>query len=89
MMRARNERERMLCNISIISFTIVDLTLYLDTHSDDKRAQEYFNHYIRLLNKLKEEFAMKYGPLNLATAGGNCDDNWRWATMPMPWEGVC
>ena len=89
MMRARNERERLLCDISIVSFTVVELTLYLDTHSDDKRAQEYFNHYICMLNKLEKDYALKYGPLNLANAGEKCEDNWRWANMPLPWEGVC
>lgn len=87
MMKCKNDRERMLCDISMVSFAVVDLTLYLDTHSCDSQAQDYFNHYVRLLNQMEREYAMKYGPLNLSTADSYSKE-WKWAAMPMPWEGV-
>ena len=34
MMKCKNDRERMLCDISMVSFAVVDLTLYLDVPTD-------------------------------------------------------
>ena len=79
--------EQMLRDISIIDFTVVDLSLYLDTHPDDHTALEYFNHYNRINHQMKKEFSKLYYPLSLQYADGN--DDFRWATAPMPWEGVC
>lgn len=36
------QQERSLRNISIISFVVVELTEYLDTHPDDRDALSYF-----------------------------------------------
>lgn len=38
------EMNRMLKDIGIIDFALVELNEYLDTHPFDKRAMEYFNH---------------------------------------------
>ena len=39
------EGMRMLNDISIVDFVLVDLSLYLDTHPFDQEAMEYFNHF--------------------------------------------
>ena len=74
-------------DIGIVSFTLVDLTLFLDTHPYDRTAMEYFNHYVRIKNQLEREFSMKYYPLNLSMAESNKE--WRWGMAPLPWEGGC
>ncbi len=84
---AGSEQTRMLKDISVISFTLVELTLYLDTHPFDKQAMEYFNHYARIENQLKQEFAAKYYPLNATYSMDNKE--WSWVLAPMPWEGGC
>lgn len=86
-MMQENDRSRMLKDISIISFVVVELTLYLDTHPHDKEAMEYFNHYARLEKQLKQDFADKYYPLNATLS--NDTKEWSWALAPMPWEGGC
>ena len=43
-----NHKEELLMDIGIVSFTLVDLTLFLDTHPNDRTAMEYFNHYVRI-----------------------------------------
>ena len=88
MMKGRTEQERMLCDISMVDFAVVELTLFLDTHPADQKALEYFQHYNRVLNQLQREYANKFGPLNLSSADAYCGE-WKWAMMPMPWEGVC
>ena len=63
-----SEQNRMLKDISIIDFTLVDLNEYLDTHPYDKQAMEYFNHYARIKNQMMRDFSARYYPLT-----GNCN----------------
>lgn len=79
------EQAHALCNISIASFVVTDLTLYLDTHPHDRDALSYFSYYNRMLNKMSEEFAAKYYPLTIANAD-SCSKEWKWGTAPLPWE---
>ena len=64
-----------------------ELVLYLDTHPDDRRAMEYFNHYNRIKMQMEREFSQKYFPLNTGLA--DCSKEWRWGMAPLPWEGEC
>jgi len=82
-------RQKLLKEISAVDFAIVDLNEYLDTHPDDKDAVAYIKQYITILRRLKEEFASLYGPLNMYDAGFNDCSDWKWARMPLPWEGGC
>lgn len=81
------EGKRMLNDISIVGFVLVDLSLYLDTHPYDQEAMEYFNHYSRIRNKMTRDFSMRFFPLttDLAESG----KEWRWGAAPLPWEGEC
>ena len=84
-----NEQEKLLHDIGILDFIVVELSLYLDTHPTDRNAMEYFNHYNRMNNQAKKEYSRKFGPLTIALADTcECGD-WTWATLPMPWEGGC
>ncbi len=83
-----NEQERLLREIGMIDFVIIEMNLYLDTHPNDKNAIEYLNHYVRLKNQALRDYAARYGPLTLSSAD-SCSKEWNWALMPWPWEGVC
>lgn len=80
------EREKLLCWIDMVSFSLVDITLYLDTHPQDQEAIEYFNNYSNMRNQAIREYTKLYGPLTLDMY--HPDDCWTWNEMPMPWEGV-
>lgn len=82
-------RSKLLKEISMVDFAIVDLNEYLDTHPDDADAVAYVKQYITILRRLKEEYASLYGPLNIYDAGFNDSNDWKWARMPLPWEGGC
>ena len=82
-----NSQEQMLKDIGIVSFVVVELTLYLDTHPYDRNAIEYFNHYNRIKNQLTKEFSQKYYPLTTDMAA--CSKDWSWGMAPLPWEGAC
>ena len=71
--------------IQELSFTLVELNLYLDTHPHCLQALELYNRYSLELKKLREEYNAKYGPLmNFGTCpAGN---NFSWVNSPWPWE---
>ena len=82
------EQKRMLKDISMIDFVLVEMTEYLDTHPYDKRAIEYFKHYNRIKNEAMKDYAVKYGPLSLSVVDYTSNNEWEWGLQPMPWEGV-
>ena len=85
----RNEQEKLLHNISLIDFVIVEMNEYLDTHPTDTEAADYLKHYVRMKNQALREYASKFSPLTIATADASSSKEWTWATTPMPWEGGC
>lgn len=46
-----------------VTFVLVDLNLYLDTHPTDASALRYYKHYQALRQQLLEQYTMEYGPL--------------------------
>ena len=76
-------REEMLENIKCLKFAITDLTQYLDTHPDDKKALCLHNKYCKELRSLTDKYQKIYGPL---TNEYPCN-KWRWLEEPWPWEG--
>lgn len=85
----RSEQERLLHNINLMSFVIVEMTLYLDTHPTDSEAIDYLQHYVRMKDKAMREYAAKFVPLTIDTADSANGKEWQWALTPMPWEGGC
>lgn len=79
-------RQQMLKWINMISFAVVDASLYLDTHPADPSALSYFQEYSRLRKQALEDFAALYGPLTLDTAEKS-QRRWEWVNHPWPWEG--
>lgn len=82
-----NQREQLLNEIGIVSFVLVDLGLYLDTHPNDKNALEYFKHYAKIYKQMESDFAVRYYPLTLCD-NDSCKE-WDWGNAPLPWEGEC
>lgn len=82
-----NSRDQMLRDIGIVDFVLVELMEYLDTHPSDRNAMEYFNHYAKIKNQMTKEFSQKYFPLVKDLAESN--EDWRWGSAPLPWEGGC
>ena len=52
-----NGKEKLLYDIGVVSFVVVDLGLYLDTHPTDCKAMEYYNHYNHIRKQLMKEFS--------------------------------
>ena len=81
------QQEQMLNDIGMVDFTLVELTLYLDTHPFDMNAMEYFNHYARIKCQMEKEFSQNFFPLRKDLA--ESDKEWRWGMAPLPWEQGC
>lgn len=71
--------------IQQLSFTLVELNLYLDTHPNCKQALELYNRYSVELKGLREEYSKKYGSL---MNFGMCpqENDFSWVNSPWPWE---
>lgn len=80
-----SESARMLKDIGIINFVMVELGLYLDTHPHDQEAMEYYQHYRRMYNRMVADFSERFYPLSMCNA--NDTTQWNWSLAPMPWEG--
>ena len=76
-------KEEMFMKIRELSFASGDLSLYLDTHPEDKKALDLHRKYSGELSTLKEEYQNKYGALTMHHAS----DRWSWIDEPWPWEG--
>ena len=75
--------------INEVSFAVVELTLFLDTHPDNEQAMACLKEHSETRNRALQEYAADYGPLTLDTASENCSRRWEWVMQPWPWEGGC
>ena len=79
----KNEsREKLLRQIMEYKFYINDLTLYLDTHTNDKKALALHNEYVKKLKEVTKTFEELYGPLTIETVM----ESWEWAQDLWPWQ---
>ncbi len=79
----RNDvREKMMKEIKCLNFAIIELSEYLDTHPDDKKAICLHKEYCNELNEIKDKYQKIFGPLSIYHP---CN-KWRWLEEPWPWE---
>ena len=78
----QQERERLMKEISALSFALDDTVLYLDTHPESAEAMELRKTLIEQRKGLLKEFDEKFYALTKDCMG--C-----WGEGPMPWEGAC
>lgn len=71
-------------------FVLQDLTLYLDTHEEDKEALKLYREKSKEQMQLKEQFSREFYPLTRDCLA-NCfdEEHFSWQSGPIPWEGVC
>lgn len=83
MENSQNEsREKLLKIIMEYKFYINDLSLYLDTHPNDRKALSLHNEYVKKLDEVTKEFEKMYGLLTIETVM----ENWEWAQDLWPWQ---
>lgn len=77
-------RVEMLKKIQCSNFAAYDMLLYLDTHSDDKKAFRMFQALVKKTKELKCEYEEKFGPLNQFSTA--MQDEFNLLDNPWPWE---
>lgn len=87
MSQTMNNRQALLQRINEVSFAVYDTMLYLDTHHHDCEAMEYYQEMLRQREEAMAEYCRLYGPLTADCPTAICDNTWRWAHQPWPWEG--
>lgn len=70
--------------IQEMEFVVTDLHLYLDTHSCDQTALNSYNHALKCLDKITNEYTEEYG--SLLGQGFHGYKHWNWLECPWPWE---
>ena len=69
--------------IQAVSFAVLELGLYLDTHRDDAQALELYRSYQTLLLQLRQQALPENGPTSHQTPD---QGPYRWLDDPWPWE---
>lgn len=67
-------------------FLQTELVLFLDTHTDDRKALEDYNRVTRKMNELTTEFEFYCGPLVNQDFASPAKYPWQWIETPWPWE---
>lgn len=80
-----NEQAELLTYINALTFSVIDLSLYLDIYSNDNNALLLFNQYRNQLNAYIKEYENKYGPL-LLNSNSLENNSWSWNNDPWPWQ---
>ncbi|MDD6881832.1 MAG: spore coat protein CotJB [Firmicutes bacterium] len=78
-----NERQ-MMHQIQQVSFALVDLNLFLDSHPDNMMALDFFREMQKKYTELVAEYEMMFGPLTAFDT--NTEHGWTWIKEPWPWE---
>lgn len=80
-------KKRMFDKVNELSFAVVEMTEYLDTHPYEKEAIDYFCHLNKECNKAKKEYSEHVSPLEVdAIDQLNSGKMWRWALEDLPWR---
>ncbi len=75
-------KEELMERIMQYKFVVNDLSLYLDTHPNDRNALKMHNKYAEELKKYEKMYEEKFGPLTF-----ECQmDLWQWVDDKWPWE---
>ena len=84
-LKANNEKEQLLLELSRVAFAAHELNLYLDLYPNDESMLALFNDYRQEANSLLEQYESKYGPLNVSS--DNMEKSpFAWENTSWPWE---
>ncbi|TDA65823.1 MAG: spore coat protein CotJB [Clostridia bacterium] len=78
-------RRELLTQIHQWHFVATELTLFLDTHWDNREALRDYNEAVQRLHQAVEEYERRYGPL-MAHGHSPSPYPWAWIEEPWPWQ---
>ncbi|MFW5980880.1 MAG: spore coat protein CotJB [Halanaerobiaceae bacterium] len=74
----------MLKEIMELQFAVIETALYLNTHPEDRTVLDLHNDYARRLERIKNRYQEKYGPLTIDYP--EAEYPWQWIDEPWPWD---
>ena len=86
MMPQMPSREKLLAWVDQVSFAVVEMNLYLDTHPEDEDALAFFREKVELRKEALKQYAEQYDPLTIDTANDRMSRSFEWVMQPWPWE---
>lgn len=72
--------------LQAVDFVLCDLTLYLDTHPDDKKALAQFQQFQKRKHSLVQQYEAAFGPLYEFGVSPSDSNRWTWSDTPWPWQ---
>ncbi len=69
-----------------LSFALVETSLYLDGHPNDRRAIEYYNKMKAQYEKELEMYEREHGPVSMMSDTVTENGKWQWVNHPWPWQ---
>lgn len=93
------DQKTLLKQITEVSFTVNDLTLYLDTHPLDENALTAFKQAMEQRKQLLKTYAENFEPLTINCVCPDTNNktetntkypgqkHFTWTDGPLPWEG--
>ena len=79
-----DSKQKLMNHITLSSFGINDLNLFLNTHPHDKQALELYQQYKKIRKDAMTRHTENYGPL---TPYDSMDTAcWTWVEGPWPWH---
>ena len=81
-----NEREKLMKNVMMYDFALIDTAEYLDSHPECRDAADYFYSTRVLFRGAVKDFEEKFGPLSHDGENMTGKNGWCWVETPWPWE---
>lgn len=79
---ASNDRTALIHHITVVSFYMDDLRLFLDTHPENSQAIAIYNEFSMKRKDLVKRYVAAFGPLKYYDM--NSADTWKWVEYPWP-----
>lgn len=76
---------KLLHELQVLDFVLVELTLYLDTHPQDVQAIQQYNQFAVARRRVADQYEQEYGPL-LHYGHSFSRAPWEWDNTPWPWQ---
>lgn len=81
-----NSKMQLKRTVDTLSFAVVELGLYLNTHPEDAEALKAFHEFNTRKKSAMKEYSSLYEPLSLDYVKTD-KGYFNWISTPWPWEG--
>ena len=84
--KSNKQQRELLDKITALSFAVLEASLYLDGHPNNRMALAYYKKLKMELEEATKLYENQFGPLSNLSIGGNETVGWLWTKQPWPWE---